>query len=160
MSGKRDIAWVADQIVDTLTTDLPAMLDTLEAEYADGLELPDIPGAHIFMAEKLRLPSVPFVFVIPDRTETQPFSGESRYGIEFHQLTIAVVDGGNITPDLMKRRCIRYVRAAQEVLLADRTLDGTVEDVLVMGKDYAPLMQVESGLIQEGQVTVRVQTLT
>ena len=77
MAGKKDIVWVADRIVAQIQTSLPAKLDTLETEYNDGLTLPDIPNDRMFVAEKVRLPAVPMLVVIPDRTDTVPFSGIS-----------------------------------------------------------------------------------
>jgi len=161
MAGKKDIVWVADRIVAQIQTSLPAKLDTLETEYNDGLTLPNIPNDRMFVAEKVRLPAVPMLVVIPDRTDTVPFSGESRYDIEYHYLTAAVMDGGNIAEDRLKRRLSRYVRAIEEVCIDNRTLSGSAEDVMILEKQYGPMMNAgQSNLVQEGQVNVRVQTMT
>ena len=159
MAGKKDCLWVADQVVSTLNTYLSTELDTLETEYNDGITLEAVPSTSIFVAERQQLPSPPFITVIPDRTDTRPFSGESRYDIEFHFLTAAVVDGGNIEMDRLKRRCARYVRAVEEVLIDYRTLGGEVNDTIILSNEYAPMMSGQSGLIQEGQVSIRVETM-
>lgn len=159
MSGKKDLVWVADRVVAQMQASLPAKLDSLETEYNDGLTLPDVPNARMFVAEKVRLPGTPMLVVMPDRTDAVPFSGESRYDIEYHYLTAAIMDGGNIDEDRLKRRCGRYVRAIEEVFIDNRTLSGSVTDVMVVEKQYGPLMNAgNSGLVQEGQVSVRVQT--
>ena len=159
MAGKKDIVWVADRLVAQMQASLPAKLNTLETEYNDGIALPDIPNSRMFVAEKLRLPAVPLLVVIPDRTDAVPFSGESRYDIEYHYLTAAVMDGGNIAEDRLKRRLARYVRAVAEVCIDSRTLSGSVTDLMVIEKQYGPMMSAgQSNLVQEGQVNVRVQT--
>jgi len=160
MAGKKDVIWVADRMVAQLQTSLPAKLDSLETEYNDGLSLPDIPSDRMFVAEKVRLPAMPMLVVIPDRSDAVPLSGESRYDIEFHYLTAAVMDGGNISEDRLKRRCARYVRAVEEVFIDQRTLGGSVDDLMILEKQYGPMMSAgQSGLVQEGQVTVRVETM-
>ena len=159
-AGKKDALWVADKTVAQLQTSLSAKLTTLQTEYNDGITLTAIPNGSMFVAERKQLPAPPFLIVMPDRTDAVPFSGEARYDIEYHYLTIAVVDQGNIQEDRLKRRCARYVRAVEEVLIDNRTLNGSVEDIIVVSKEYAPMMSDGgSNLIQEGQVSFRAQTM-
>lgn len=159
MAGKKDVVWVADRIVTQMQSSLSAKLDDLESEYNDGISLPDIPNSRMFVAEKVRLPGTPMLVIMPDRSDPVPNSGENRYGIEYHYLTAAVVDGGNLDEDRLKRRLGRYVRAIQEVFVDERTLSGSVTDVIVVGKDYGPMLNAGgSNLVQEGQVNVRALT--
>ena len=59
--------------------------------------------------------------------------------------------------DRLKRISGRYVRAVQEVMIDERTLSGSVDDVLVISKAYGALMENESSIMQEAQVKIRVQ---
>lgn len=158
MAGKKDIVWIADRIVAQMQTSLSAKLTSLQTEYNDGIVLDSIPNARMFVAEKQVLPALPFLTVIPDRSDAVPLSGESRYDIEYHYLTVAVADGGNIDEERLKKRMARYVRAVEEVCIDNRTLNGSVTDVMVFEKQYAPLLASKTGLLQEGQVSLRVQT--
>ena len=158
MAGKKDIVWVADRIVAQMQTSLSAKLTSLQTEYNDGISLPAIPNGRMFVAEKQILPALPMLAVLPDRTDAVPFSGESRYDIEYHYLTVAVMDGGAIDEERLKRRTARYVRAVEEVCIDNRTLSGSVTDMMVIEKAYAPLLASKTGLAQEGHVDVRVQT--
>lgn len=158
MAGKKDIVWVADRIVAQMQASLPAKLTSLQTEYNDGINLDAIPNSRMFVAEKQVLPGLPMLVVVPDRTDPMPFSGESRYDIEYHYLTAAVVDGGALDEERLKRRTARYVRAVEEVFIDNRTLSGSVTDLIVIDKQYAPLMANKTGMMQEGQVDVRVQT--
>lgn len=159
-AGKKDTVWVADQVVTIMRANLDAALVTVAADYSDGIGLPAIPSASMFIAEKRRLAAPPFLCIIPDRADPGLPTGEDRYDIEFHYLTAAVVDGGNIDEERLKRRCGRYLRAIQQVLQDNPTLGSTVEDAqAVPPRNYAPMMAGDSGLIQEAQVTIRVVTM-
>ncbi len=160
MSGKKDISWVADQINTTLKSYLPAKLDTLDTEYNDGIVLQDVLARNYFIAELQHPPGFPLVCTIPDRTDMAPFTGEATYEIEYHYLTIAVALTANSGEDALKRRVTRTLRAIAEVLDTYYTLGDTVEYVLPLEKQYAPLMAGENMLLQEGQLQIRVQTLT
>ncbi len=161
MAGKKDIAWVADQVNTTLKTYLPAKLNTLDTEYNDGIVLEDIPNDNYFIAELQKRPSYPLLCTIPDRTDQVPFSGEASYEIEYHYLTLALALTANSGEDVLKRRVTRTLRAIGEVLDTYFTLGDTVEEVLQLERQYAPLMVGrENMLLQEGQQLIRVQTLT
>jgi len=158
VAGKRDIAWVADKIVAQLRTSLAGVLTGLEVEYADGVDLEVIPNSHFFISERQKLPAFPLVCVIPDNTDALPFSGEVRYDIEYHYLTVAVARTANKDEDTLKRQTLRTVRGIEEVFLDHRTLGGSVDDVLILTKEYGPLLTAQDSMLQEGQITVRVQT--
>ncbi|MBT3194807.1 MAG: hypothetical protein HN341_19845 [Verrucomicrobia bacterium] len=155
MAGKRDIAWVADAIVTQLKSSLPAKLDALDIEYGDDITLEDIPNDFYYISERTRLDGFPLCCVVPRRTELQPFAGAQRYDIEYHHLTLAAALTLNEDEDQLKRRCLRTVRGIEEVLLTHFTLNGSVDDLLVIDKQYAPLLSDGNALLQEGQIAVR-----
>ena len=155
MAGKRDIAFVADTIVAQMKASLPAKLNEMDAEYADGIVLEDFEPGNYFISEKDKIPGYPVMCVIPERTEV-PSDGQYRYGIEYHfvQIAIALIGRGE-TEEILKRRTLRTVRAVEEVCLTSFTLNGSVSDLIVQGKTYSPLVAQGNELLQEAQVTVR-----
>lgn len=160
MSGKRDIAWVADKMVAKFKSDLPAKLTALTTEYGDSVAMPSVANDNYFITEVRLVPGFPLVCVIPDQTDTAPYTGEGRYNIEYHDLTIALAHAANSGEDLLKRTVVRMARALQEVLLDSGSLGGSVEDVLVISKAYGPMLMSEDALMQEAQIRVRVQTMS
>jgi len=155
-TGKRDIGYVADSTVTTLKTYLPTKLDTLDAEYGDGIVLENVLDQSYFISEKLNITQYPVICVVPDRTEI-PSDGQSRYGIEYHYLTImlALAARGQIEEEL-KRRTLRTLRAIEEIMITYFTLDGLVADVICLSKQYSPMISEGNALLQEGQLSVRV----
>ena len=158
MAGKRDALWVADTIITLLKSDLSSELDALEAEYSDGVILDNIPDSNYAISEQAALPSFPFIVVIPDQTDLLPFDGEFRYGIEYHYLTISVARTANEGEDLLKRQTLRTLRGIEQVLIGNRTLNSQVDDVLLLQKEYGPLVTDSGALMQEAQLYVRVQS--
>lgn len=156
MPGKRDIGNVADKLVAKLRASLPAKLDSLDSEYADGITLEDIPTDNYFISERQKMPGFPLLCVIPERSD--PSNAEFRYSIEYHDLTLAIALTANEDEDTLKRRTLRTIRGVEEVLLDDRTLGGSVDDVLIGQKMYAPMLSNGNALLQEAQLSVRVQT--
>jgi hypothetical protein len=155
MAGKRDIAFVGDAIISQMKTSLPAKLDSLDTEYGDGILLENIEAESYFISEKEKIPNYPVMCVIPNRTEV-PSDGEYRYGIEYHYVTIAIgITGRGQTEEETKRRATRTVRAVEEVCLTNFTLNGSVADLIVVGKEYSPLVSEGNALLQEAQLTVR-----
>ena len=160
MAGKKDIAWVADQIVIVLKSDLPAQLDVLDAEYDDGVVLDDIQAQNYFISELRKPPGFPICCVIPETTNQSPFTGDQRYGIEYHSLTISVALTSNLGEEDLKRRTIRTIRGISDVLEADPLLNNTVEDTVQISKEYGELQFGEHALLQEAQLIIQVETLT
>jgi len=163
MAGKRDIAWVADTIISTIKSDLPAKLNELDAEYNDGIVLEDIPEQFMFVSEKLNPPGYPLLVVIAEGTDLNPFDGQSRYGIEHHDVTIAIalISRGE-DEEYLKRRAMRTIRGIEEVFLENRTMNGNVNDVICISKEYSPLVGHDAStfFLQEGQLQIRVETMT
>ena len=160
MAGKRDIEWVADQVVVVLRADLSAKLDVLDIEYADSITLDDIPTANFYVSELRKPPGFPICCVIPNTTDMSPFTGDQRYGIEYHELTISVALTNNIGEEDLKRRSTRTIRAISEVLDSNANLSETVEDIVQLSKEYGELQFGEHALLQEAQLVVRIETLT
>jgi hypothetical protein len=163
MPGKRDIAWVADTIIAHVRSNLPAKLNELDAEYNDGIVLEDIPNQFMFISEKIHPPGYPLMAVLADGTEMNPFDGQSRYGIEHHNLTIAValISRGEPEEEL-KRRTMRTIRGLSEIFLDDRTMGCSVNDVILLEKEYSPMVGEEGTIffLQEAQLSLRVETMT
>lgn len=162
MAGKRDIAWVADQIVATMQSKLVAKLDYLDSEYSDGIILEDIPNDLMFTSEKLNPVGFPLLVVIGERTDLHPFDGQERYGLEHHFLTIAVALISRGEPEeYLSRRTKRTIRAIEEVFLENRTLLDEVNDTVLLDKEYSPIVAEENNpnFMQEGQIRIRVETM-
>lgn len=157
MAGKKDIAWVADQVNTTLKVYLAAKLDVLDTEYADGITLADVPSAHYFIAEQVK-PIYPLIMTVPDTTDTGPFDGAQNYGLERHSLTVAVGLTANAGEDALKRRVIRTLRAIQEVLDEHPSLGSTVEHTFTLAKEYGPLFLGGGAIGQEAQLRIQVLT--
>jgi len=158
MAGKRDAVWVADTIKTHLQTNLPAKLDVLDAEYADGIVLQDVDNSNYYISEVRKLTGFPMITIIPERTDA-PSDGQYRYGIEYHFLKIATVVVQTATKeDELTRRSGRYTRAVEEVLLDDTNLNCSVTDVVIEQKIYGPLLTQKNALLKESHVRVRVQT--
>ena len=162
MAGKRDISWVADTLIAFLQDNLPAKLNELDAEYNDGIVLEDIPNEFMFVSEKLNPPGYPMLVIIAEGTDLNPFDGQSRYGIEHHELTIAIalISRGE-DEEFLKRRTMRTIRGIEEVLLENITLNNAVNDVICLSKEYSPLVGDDSNTfyLQEGQLSIRVETM-
>lgn len=159
MAGKNDIAWVADQIVTTLQTYMAAKVAALNAEYADGITLEDVPTDNYLISETAKPPGFPLICVIPDTTDHHPTDGEARYGIETHDLTIALGVVANEGESALKRRAIRMARAVHEILGTYRTLLGTVDDIVVQRTGYDEMLGASNMLLQQAQIQVQAITM-
>ena len=60
--------------------------------------------------------------------------------------------------DILKRRTSRTIRGIEEVLLNARTLGASVDDVLLLKKEYSPMLSRANALLQEARQNVRVMT--
>jgi len=159
MAGKRDIAFVAETINTQLKNNLPAKLVVLDTEYNDSITLEGIPDENFFISE--RTPGLlvwPLCVTLPENTDVLPFTGEARYDIEHHFLTVAIELTANEDADTLKKRAVRTTRGIQEVFLDSFTLNGSVDHILILAKDYGSLISDGNSLLQEAQVKVRVQT--
>lgn len=158
MAGKKDIAWVADQVNTTLKAYLTAKFLVLDTEYADGITLTPIPTAHYFIAEQVR-PVYPLVMVIPDGTDPGDESNDSNYELERHSLTVAIGLTANAGEDALKRRVVRALRAIMEVLEAYPTLGDTVVHTVCGRREYGALFLGERSIGQEAQMRLLVTTM-
>jgi hypothetical protein len=158
MAGTNDIAWVADRIVACLKANLSAKLIALDIEYDDTITLEHVAADNFYITE-VRLPAgFPLVCVIPDRTDNHPSDGFERYDIQTHSLTIAVAVTANQGEDKLKRMCLRTVRAIDEVLMTDSTLQEAVDSVIAIDKQYGPLLISGDAMMQEAQLRIEVGT--
>jgi hypothetical protein len=154
MAGKKDIIAVADALVTHFQSCLPAKLDTLDTEYNDGIILEDVPNQYYYITEKQKMEGFPLVCVIADNTDGRVGTGEPRYGIERHQLTIAVALVGNNTEEELERRTSRTLRGLQECIEDNRTLNCSVDYIDILTKQYGPLLTNGNALLQESQMTI------
>ena len=158
MSGKRDTVWVADTLVTQLKSDLAAKFTELQASYDDGVELKSIPTANYFVSERRKVPGYPFIAVIPEEADAMPDTGQARYNMEYHTLTIAIARTANADEDVLKRQVSRTVRAVEEVILEHVTLSGSVDECRLLNHQFGPMMAGPNAMLQEAQVMVRVLT--
>lgn len=156
MAGKRDIAWVADQIVTTFQAYLPAKLTAFASEYLDPLTLTGVDNTNYHIAERKLIDGYPMVCVIPTRTDPAPLSGEANYYIEHHYLTVAIALTLNEGEDDLKRRTARTLRAIRSILKSYFTAGGTVVQLVCLREDFGPMMVGEESLLQEAQLGIRV----
>ncbi len=158
MSGERDTVWVADTLVEQFKASLPAKLTTVEASYDDGVSLEDIPAKNYFVSERRKVPGYPFIAVIPEEADARPDTGEARYNMEYHTLTVAIARTANADEDVLKRQVSRTVRAVEEVILEHVTLSASVDECRLLNHQFGPMMAGPNSMLQEAQVMVRVLT--
>lgn len=156
MAGKRDIAWVADQIATMLKTNLPAKLTAYYAEYNDPIVLTSPDNTNYHIAQRRLIDGYPMVCVIPDRTDTQPLNGQANYFVEHHYLTVAIALTLNDGEDDLKRRASRTIRAIRSLLKSYFTVSGNAVEMIPISEQYGPMMVGADSLLQEAQVTIRV----
>lgn len=157
MAGKKDSVWIADTMITHLQSCLPAKLDTLDTEYADGITLDDVPNEYYYVSEKQKLEGFPLVCVISDEADARPDTGEARYGLEFHQMIIAIALVGNNSEEELTRRTSRTLRGIQECFEDNPTMNCSVDVVEIVSKQYLPLLADENGLLKEAQLTLRAK---
>ena len=156
--GKRDIVYMSEVVVTQMKASLPAKLTALNAEYADGIVLENVEPGNYFISEKEKVPAYPVMCVIGNSTE-MPVDGQYRYGIEYHDITIAIaLVFRGASEEELKRRTSRMARAVEEVCLDNQTLSGSCADVVVTDKQFSQLLTQNGAHLQEGQINVRVMT--
>lgn len=158
--GVRDIVWSCDKIIAVLRAGLTPQLAVLDAEYNDGVTLETVDTTNYHISEQSNPDGYPLVCVVPDRVDCMEDSGEYRHNLEHHYITVSVLLTGNSGEDELKRRCLRTIRAIEDVLIADSTLGGQVVDCLPLDKAYAAFLLDEDALIDEAQLNVRVTVLS
>lgn len=158
----RGIEYVLDRIVAILQDSLPAELDLIDAERADGISLEDVPnGAYYKYANQVPLVENSRAILVTPQA-TQPLSldsginqaGQSRY-MALHRADVEVhlKDVNLEEPQTTQSRLLRYALAIERVLMMKNyTLGNTVTACYREGDAaYTPVKQ--SGDDQAGQFT-------
>lgn len=155
----KDFSWIADQMTTHLRNGMGAKLTSLQAEYADGIVLKAPISTGYFIGEPNKIPSFPFVAIIPESADVHASDGMYRNEIETVSMTIALVISAEDSPANVLRRLTRTMRALQEVIDTDPQLgvtDGTIVHTAVSGKSLGPLLLGDDALIQEGHLSITV----
>lgn len=144
----------AEYVIAHLTTNLSAKLDSIEAEYADGVELPDVDT--YWRAPQERYPDHLNVVVVP--AETQPITNSDQRQ-QFTLLVELVVSGkqtsstSTLKPtEIVLTRTWRTYRAVYELLhkssLSNQVGYTVIEnaaptDFALEGKTYQQRLEIE-----------------
>lgn len=94
-----------------LQTNLPAKLDALDTEYADGIMLDDIKAFYIAEQD---VPETPALFVLASSSNLTERGHDDRFDPR-HRMTVGVMVNEQDTEKLRKR-IYRYIRAIIELL--------------------------------------------
>ena len=146
---------VVDDILTTLNAAngyLAARLDAQEADYGDGITLPDTADRDMFFGDSAELPppqNFPSIYVLP-RGWTQ---GELLYGSkdQNHSIDIQVYMAHTVHATLTKM-LYRYARAI-ELVLEDKfvSTSSTCFDMTWIGVTYSPSVYwQETGMLIQG----------
>ncbi|MEK7241734.1 MAG: hypothetical protein AAB048_03035 [Planctomycetota bacterium] len=123
------------QIRALLQNQLPAKLDQIELERADGVALEDVYSFHIQSWQKDGRQKYPSVNIVGEATTGT--NALSRRRELRHKISVWIMDRV-VSPDseLAQTRLLRYVEAMERVLALDPTLGGKVIDSTVTNHDY------------------------
>lgn len=115
---------VIDGLKSLIVANLPAMLDVIDAEKADGIVLADIPTDLIFTYGEQTLPTVPAIILLAQGSPPdQMISGTSNSPTDFtHSIyVICIVDDTNV--EQLTRKSFRYLDALWRIIKGNSTLD-------------------------------------
>lgn len=157
MAGKRDGAWIADQICTVLKEHVGAKLTEFASDYIDGLILQGIDNTNYHVSQRMLIDGYPIVCVVPMDADAMPLDGYANYHVETHNLVVAIALTLNEGEDDLKRRTARTLRAIRSILREHFTLDGTVDQIQTGSEEYGPMLAGEDALLQEAQLAVRVR---
>lgn len=162
MAGSINPEGAINAIRSILIADLPAKLNTLDAEYNDGIVLDD--PVDYWRAPIERYDNYP-ACVIVARGSNRPDEYRNDT-IQFHELEIQVLLAGNeataalLPYELLTVRLQRTIRAIQEVLEAKTHLTVSANDnadhLLVTQIDYSDFFPVESRMRRDARMIVLV----
>ena len=126
---------VIDALKTTFVANLPAMLNTIDAEHGDGITLEDIPTDRIFTYGEQSLPTVPAIVLLAQGSPPdQMISGTNRSPNDFtHSIyVICVIDDTN--QENLTRRSFRYLDALWRIIKGtpglgrNQVIDTTITD--------------------------------
>lgn len=160
--------YAAARIVSTLQTYLPAELDLIDAEMADGITLEDVSNAkyYSYEAEAGSLDESPAITVNVEATEPlMLLSTTNSPGLDRsrHRVMVGVHmknEGNEADPATMKKRVLRYARAITRILVNKYpTLGGTVLSTTREGEaTYISQDQEPGNYVRSAKIPIVVET--
>jgi len=138
-------------LTDYLEDYLPAELDTLEEEYADGIDLTDIKA--FYKSEQASFPEFPVCSIIGE--ETLPTGEGNGWMKASHTITIGVI-AGDQDAETLRKKLYRYMRAIIECLIDARSSTGWEYAILFDRVNFSPLFTVSGEYLSDAQLTVRL----
>lgn len=151
MTGIKYIENALELVRDIIKNNLDAKLTTIESEYttlADPITL-QRPASTSYSIHELReVWPLPYIQVIPKTTNC--LIPGKRFEENDHHMTVIVhAYSPEGKEELCAKRCYRYARAVDEILIENRTLGDKVIDVITESVDYSPMMSDGNGLKME-----------
>lgn len=132
---------IVKQIRALLQNQLPAKLDQIELERADGVTLKDVQSFHLQPWDKGGRLSYPNITILGEATNATNALSRSR---ELRHRISVWVTIREVSPDseLGQTKLWRYVEAVERILASDPTLGGKVMDSIITSHEY-PLKKGE-----------------
>lgn len=142
---KFDTEKLLDAVRDFLQADLPAKLDEIDAEKADGITLEDIPNANYYLNEA-PVDLNASRFIVYGLQSASPISAGPVVALAFEIFIIIGHTGlKNEIDDTVNRKLLRYTRAAKEVLSANFANLGGFSKLEVAEYPSNPQITLETG---------------
>ena len=147
---------LVDAIKAALVAGLPAKLDALDAEYADGIVLADPEAYYVSERELESIHGDAAVAILGDSWAAQPGQYDAGGCINpVHEVRVAVV-AFDVDQETLRRRIFRYVRAIFEVIDAEHAT-GALAAFGPTGSvtaDFSPILTGDSRVAADGQLTL------
>lgn len=133
-----------EEVIDALKTlivaDLPAMLDTIDAEKADRIILEDILTDNIFTYEQRTLQNLPALVLIAQKSPpNQMISGTSYSPTDFTHSIYVVCIVGDTNKEKLTRRSFRYLDSLWRIIKSTPRLGREPEVIDTIITDHAHL---------------------
>jgi hypothetical protein len=142
-----------EKVIDDLNTylqaNLPAKLATVQADYTDGITLPDIVVYHI--AEQPEYQQFPVLLMLGDDTDNDEQS--AAWFKARHNITIVCMTSDQNTTTL-KRKLYRYVRAITELCMG--LLSAWGQRVPINRLNYSPIYGKDGIFLSDASITISV----
>ena len=149
-----DMETICTAIITELQTNLPAQLDIIDADKADGITLAD--PLEYYLSDR-KLGQYPTVIVQPAASEA--VLEAEKYGLEVHGIEVFVVLVGSEDTDTLVKRVLRTVKGIQATLEANPQLDENVNWLRVVSKDYSQTMfRDDNTTKKDGRLVLEVRT--
>lgn len=140
-----------DAVKAYLDANLSAKLDTLDAEYNDGIVLADIAGTYVAEQSLESVPRFPALFILGDGMDVQRWTPD--YTEAAHRLLIGVIVLDQDVENL-RRRMYRYMRAVWELLTEARAAAAFMYAIGSPSVSYSPVYTRESQYLADARLAV------